>query len=31
MKEGSDADKVEVNLNPMSIVEIINGLEVVLL
>jgi hypothetical protein len=31
MKEGNDADQVEVNLNPLSIVEIINGLEVVLL
>jgi hypothetical protein len=31
MKEGTDADKVAVELNPMSIVEIINGLEVVLI
>jgi hypothetical protein len=31
MKEGTDADKVSVELNPLGIVEIINGLEVVLL
>lgn len=31
MKEGNDADKVEITLNPLEIVNIINGLEVVLL
>jgi hypothetical protein len=31
MKEGNDADKVEVTLNPLEIVNIINGQEVVLL
>ena len=31
MKEGTDADKVEVTLNPIEIVQIINGREVVLL
>lgn len=31
MKEGQDADKLEVTLNPIEIVNIINGQEVVLL
>ncbi len=31
MKEGTDADKVELTLNPIEIVNIINGQEVVLL
>lgn len=31
MKEGNDADKVELTLNPIEIVNIINGKEVVLL
>lgn len=31
MKEGSDADKVEVTLNPIEIANIINGQEVVML
>lgn len=31
MKEGNDADKVDVTLNPLEIVNIINGQEVVLL
>jgi hypothetical protein len=31
MKEGNDADKVAVDLNPIGIAEIINGQEVVLL
>lgn len=31
MKEGTDADKIEVTLNPIEIVNIVNGQEVVLL
>lgn len=31
MKEGTDADKLEVTLNPIEVVNIINGQEVVLL
>lgn len=31
MKEGNDADKIEVTLNPIEIVNIVNGKEVVLL
>lgn len=31
MKEGNDADKIELTLNPIEIVQIINGQEVVML
>jgi len=31
MKEGADADKLDITLNPIEIVQIINGQEVVLL
>lgn len=31
MKEGSDADKIEITLNPIEIVNVIDGLEVSLL
>jgi hypothetical protein len=31
MKEGNEADKLEVTLNPIEIVQIIDGVEVVLL
>lgn len=31
MKEGNEADKIEVTLNPIEVVQIINGQEVVLL
>jgi hypothetical protein len=31
MKEGADPDKIDITLNPMEIVNIINGIEVVLI